>query len=97
MCDDPIILLILTHHTPVDLGDEAIRLQPLPPNFDPYDHLLTVTRLINENITTMNVMAKHIREQTRLIQELENRVNQLEMLSLMNEHIQNLEDMMDAD
>jgi len=62
-----------------------------PNDFDPYDHLMTVSTVLNDNIQAMNRMAKTIRDQNTIIEDLRERVNKLEVLTLLNEHLDNLE------
>lgn len=63
----------------------------IPEHFDPYDHLMTVSTVLNDNIQAMNRMAKTIRDQNNVIEDLRERVNKLEVLTLLNEHLDNLE------
>lgn len=63
-----------------------------PPNdFDPYDHLMTVSTVLNDNIQAMNRLSRMIRDQNNIIKDLEERVNKMEVLALLNEHLDNLE------
>jgi hypothetical protein len=62
-----------------------------PNDFDPYDHLMTVSTVLNDNIQAMNRLSRMIRDQNSIIKDLEERVNKMEVLALLNEHLDNLE------
>jgi len=62
-----------------------------PNDFDPYDHLMTVSTVLNDNIQAMNRLSLMIRDQNSIIKDLEERVNKMEVLALLNEHLDNLE------
>jgi hypothetical protein len=62
-----------------------------PNDFDPYDHLMTVSTVLNDNIQAMNRLSRMIRDQNSIIKDLEERVNKMEVLALLNEHLDKLE------
>jgi DNA-directed RNA polymerase beta' subunit len=76
-------LMILTHHTPVYTVELHLKLRPIPPNFDPYDHLLTVSRILNEQIVANNRLLKIIEQQNNAIVDIQMRLLDLELNTLI--------------
>ena len=60
-----------------------MKLRPIPPDFDPYDHLLTVSRILNEQIVANNRLLKIIEQQNNAIVDIQMRLLDLELHNLV--------------